>query len=1154
MSLSSDLISQFVKVTNDKKETKKETTVYGTTIKYKDTMYVKIDGSELLTPISSTADVKENERVTVMIKNHTATVTGNLTSPAARSDDVKDIADAARKISEFEIIIADKASVEALEAEIARIDSLTADNVIIKNQLKANTADIAELKADNVTISGSLTAAEADITKIKTDKLDAAIAEANYAKITDLNATNADVNNLEASYGNISSLIFGSATGTTIQTSFSNAVIAQLGDAQIKSAMIESIAASKITSGDIITNNIRVKSQNGLLLISDETIQISDNTRVRVQIGKDAAGDYSINIWDADGKLMFSEGGITDSAIKDAIIRNDMVSDTANIAAHKLDIDSLFDEINGSTNTIKSTQIYLDDEGQTLDVAFKSLTTDTSELQNRVTSQGTTLSAIQGQIASKVWQQDINAATDEMSTQYSTLSQELDSISATVASNTSAISKKADSSTVTTVNNKVTSLEADLSGFQTTVSSTYVTKNEVANIKIGGRNWLLKTDTPKTVTGDNTVNQCIMLYSFIDEVEKLAGKKISISFEYVISDYESGYFRLQTANKAWIGVTSIITPSEDGTYVKQGSMELSDATGYTYIQVRMDNFVGSITFSKMKIEIGDKCTDWTPATEDLATSVEVDEIINRVSLTETSITQNADSISAVATRTTNNESAIASLELEADGLTARIDTNEKDIITAQTTADAAKKQLYHSASGTSGTAGYVGICQLKVSGSYQNRPILFELSNRGRQSSNVSLCFNNTNNSDPGLYHFQRDGGIGVWAYKSNTSTWQIIAQKSEGYDTIYVKDYSNTNGNVKVTWANVHYDALPETDITEATLLAGKLAKSVVDNAAKTATNYLNFSNSGLVVGDHTGSSLGKNVLIDSDSVDIRNGSTVLASFGANTVVLGQNAEDSVINLCDGAGTIKTVISEVDDSYPRYDSLALESQQLKFSGKRIDMDVAYDNGTALKESSMTLMSGNSGIGSDYTITASGNKNQVGVAGAATENYVSSHYDIYAENYTASTNTWLSNRVSVYPLRTQFSKEITIMGNRVTGANNVLWTGGYYMTAAHSCTLSEGVYEQTNGIVLIFSEYRDGAVVNNTWHSFFVPKEMVVLHGGAGHCFQMSTSNLAYYATKYLYISNTKITGHDNNTLTGSTDSGITKACNRFVLRYVIGV
>ena len=76
--------------------------------------------------------------------------------------------------------------------------------------------------------------------------------------------------------------------------------------------------------------------------------------------------------------------------------------------------------------------------------------------------------------------------------------------------------------------------------------------------------------------------------------------------------------------------------------------------------------------------------------------------------------------------------------------------------------------------------------------------------------------------------------------------------------------------------------------------------------NAAKTATNFMSFSNAGLVIGDMTTGTLGENVLIDSNSVDIRNGTTTLASFGADTIYLGKNAETSVINLCNGAATMR--------------------------------------------------------------------------------------------------------------------------------------------------------------------------------------------------------------------------------------------------------
>lgn len=93
MSLSTDLISQFAKVTNDNSKREKGTAIaYATVVSRGDTMYVKLDGSDVLTPVSSTVSVRDGERVTVMIKNHIATITGNITSPAANSEDNSDAA------------------------------------------------------------------------------------------------------------------------------------------------------------------------------------------------------------------------------------------------------------------------------------------------------------------------------------------------------------------------------------------------------------------------------------------------------------------------------------------------------------------------------------------------------------------------------------------------------------------------------------------------------------------------------------------------------------------------------------------------------------------------------------------------------------------------------------------------------------------------------------------------------------------------------------------------------------------------------------------------------------------------------------------------------------------------------------------------------
>ena len=82
MSLSSDLVSQFTKITNDSKRDATAVTLRGVIEKHDEIVYVKLDGSDELTPITRTVEVAEGDRVEVTIANHAATVTGNLSDPS----------------------------------------------------------------------------------------------------------------------------------------------------------------------------------------------------------------------------------------------------------------------------------------------------------------------------------------------------------------------------------------------------------------------------------------------------------------------------------------------------------------------------------------------------------------------------------------------------------------------------------------------------------------------------------------------------------------------------------------------------------------------------------------------------------------------------------------------------------------------------------------------------------------------------------------------------------------------------------------------------------------------------------------------------------------------------------------------------------------
>lgn len=93
MALSHEVVSQFAKLVDNQPKKDEGVTVKGTYKMIGNIEYVQLDGSDVLTPVESTVEAKTGERVQVLIKDHFATVTGNISSPAARSKDVKDLAD-----------------------------------------------------------------------------------------------------------------------------------------------------------------------------------------------------------------------------------------------------------------------------------------------------------------------------------------------------------------------------------------------------------------------------------------------------------------------------------------------------------------------------------------------------------------------------------------------------------------------------------------------------------------------------------------------------------------------------------------------------------------------------------------------------------------------------------------------------------------------------------------------------------------------------------------------------------------------------------------------------------------------------------------------------------------------------------------------------
>ena len=193
MPLSSELVSQFAKLASNKPKEEKESTTYGTTVIQNGNKYVKLDGSELLTPASFTTNIANGERVTVLIKNHMAIVTGNITSPAARTSEVEEVGD----------------KVDAAEAAVK---NLKAENATITGKLNAAEGNISNLKAENATITGKLEATEGIINNLDTT----------YANIDFANVGVANIKEFYAKYGVVKDIIIkdekitGKLVGVTI--------------------------------------------------------------------------------------------------------------------------------------------------------------------------------------------------------------------------------------------------------------------------------------------------------------------------------------------------------------------------------------------------------------------------------------------------------------------------------------------------------------------------------------------------------------------------------------------------------------------------------------------------------------------------------------------------------------------------------------------------------------------------------------------------------------------------------------------------------------------------------------------------------------------------------------------------------------------------
>ena len=207
----------------------------------------------------------------------------------------------------------------------------------------------------------------------------------NFKELTAANfaAANAKIDVLDGNYANIKTLLSGGAGIGDLQNIHLTSQNAVIDSALIRSAVMQTVSVADLLAGTISTNKFLIASDDGGIRIQGATQQWSDEDgTVRMQAGRDANGDFTFSLFDRTGKgVLIDATGVKPDAIADGLIVNKMVADNAGIAGSKLDISSVVSAINDSSQSIKSSRIWFDEEKQTLNQLYAQINKNITTIQ-----------------------------------------------------------------------------------------------------------------------------------------------------------------------------------------------------------------------------------------------------------------------------------------------------------------------------------------------------------------------------------------------------------------------------------------------------------------------------------------------------------------------------------------------------------------------------------------------------------------------------------------------------------------------------------------------------------------------------------------------------------------------------------------------------
>lgn len=157
-----------------------------------------------------------------------------------------------------------------------------------------------------------------------------------------------------------------------------------ISNALIKDVIAKNISVEDLKASVISTNKFRITSDNGGIEIVGATQQFKDkNNKVRIQMGQDTQGNFNFILRGEDGTTtLIDHTGIKEKAIADNLIKEKMIAENA-VGEKQINYSSLVTGLNKDTNTslIKASKVAIDLTGQSLEVSFNSLKSNVDNME-----------------------------------------------------------------------------------------------------------------------------------------------------------------------------------------------------------------------------------------------------------------------------------------------------------------------------------------------------------------------------------------------------------------------------------------------------------------------------------------------------------------------------------------------------------------------------------------------------------------------------------------------------------------------------------------------------------------------------------------------------------------------------------------------------